>query len=156
PGQRYASAAALAEDLRRFQEGKPVHARPVGRLERLRRWCRRNPGLAAAGALAAALLVAITIVSVAWALHADKLAGDVRVALKKSDHERRIGQEQLAERHFDLGLLKCTQGETGLGLHWLVRSLQTAPPEAENLCGALRASLAAWGCQLTSLRACHS
>src|SRR5262249_51157306 len=46
PGHRYASAAALAEDLIRFVEDKPIRARPVGRLERSWRWCRRNPAVA--------------------------------------------------------------------------------------------------------------
>jgi WD40 repeat protein/serine/threonine protein kinase len=43
PGSRYPSALALAEDLRRFQEGKQVVARPVGRVARLVRACRRRP-----------------------------------------------------------------------------------------------------------------
>src|SRR4029077_3341879 len=69
PPRRYASAAALAEDLQRhgrrarsvWREGRgpgrpagggePIAAGPTGRLERLARWVRRRP--AAAGLLAA-------------------------------------------------------------------------------------------------------
>src|SRR5262249_4320860 len=43
PSQRYGSAAALAEALRRFAAGEPIQGRPTSRLGRLRRWCRRQP-----------------------------------------------------------------------------------------------------------------
>jgi WD40 repeat protein/predicted Ser/Thr protein kinase len=43
PARRYASALALAEDLRRFLEGQPIRARRVGLGARLWRWGRRNP-----------------------------------------------------------------------------------------------------------------
>ena len=56
PQRRYASAAALAEDLRRFLGGDH-HARSAGRFERLARWARRRP--AQAGLLVAAVLVAL-------------------------------------------------------------------------------------------------
>ncbi len=50
PGKRYGSATELAEDLRRWQAGEPITARPVGRVERAAKWTRRNPALAALGA----------------------------------------------------------------------------------------------------------
>ena len=58
PRKRYSSTLELAEDLRRFQEGKPIVARPVGSVERSVRWARRNPKVAALlGAIAALLLL---------------------------------------------------------------------------------------------------
>ncbi len=58
PKHRYATAAELAEDLRRFLEGRPTLARPPSAAERSVRWCRRNPWIAAS---VAALLLGSTI-----------------------------------------------------------------------------------------------
>jgi tetratricopeptide (TPR) repeat protein len=44
--KRFVSAEELADDLRRFQDGKPVRARPVGLVGRGWRWCRRRPAVA--------------------------------------------------------------------------------------------------------------
>jgi WD40 repeat protein len=148
PARRYASARELAEDLRRFRDGKPVLARPVGRVERLERWCRRNPALATAGGLAAGLLVAVTAVSLGWAVHADRLA-------TVAEQARLTTQEQLAERQFDKALLQYEHGEVGLGLLGMARSLETAPAGAEALRGALRVSLAGFRPELFPLTDCR-
>ncbi len=54
PARRYASAQALADDLQRYLEGRPIRARRTGALEQGWRWCRRNP-------VVASLLVAIFV-----------------------------------------------------------------------------------------------
>lgn len=63
--RRYASAAALESDLRRFLEGRPVVARPVRTYQRFARWCGRNPALATVS-LAALLLLLVGSCSVFW------------------------------------------------------------------------------------------
>src|SRR5262249_28021701 len=61
PARRFATAAELAEDLRRFQAGESIVSRPVGALGRTWRWSRRNPGWAAMLATVAGLLLVIAV-----------------------------------------------------------------------------------------------
>lgn len=63
PRARYASAAALAEDLDRWLSGKPILARPAGSAEKLWRWCRREPALASLIATVLILISAVAIVA---------------------------------------------------------------------------------------------
>jgi serine/threonine-protein kinase len=67
PGQRYSSAAALAEDIGRFMRGEAISARPEGLRRRLARRIRRRPGLSAAIATVTVLTLALAGGSV-WML----------------------------------------------------------------------------------------
>ena len=51
PHRRYATAQAMADDLRHYLAGEPISARRVGGAERCLRWVRRNPAKTAAAAL---------------------------------------------------------------------------------------------------------
>src|SRR5262249_19632281 len=55
PAARYRSAGALAEDLERWLDGRPIVARPVSPPVQLWRWSRRNPIVAGMAALLLAL-----------------------------------------------------------------------------------------------------
>jgi serine/threonine protein kinase len=57
PGDRYATAQDLRDDLRRWLESKPIQARRSGAWERMRKWVRRRPTLAALVAVSTAAVM---------------------------------------------------------------------------------------------------
>jgi serine/threonine protein kinase/CHASE3 domain sensor protein len=65
PANRYATAADLAADLRRFLRGEPITARAATPLEQLVSWARRNPlpMMVAAGAV---IMLALLAATMAW------------------------------------------------------------------------------------------
>jgi WD40 repeat protein len=72
--KRYASAEALANDLRRFIEGRTILARRVSVAEKLRRWAQRNPAVAVLLAAVFVSLTAGTVVSALLAIEAKREA----------------------------------------------------------------------------------
>jgi WD40 repeat protein len=81
PGGRYPSARALADDLQRYIEGRPVQARPLNAVQRVARWTRREPKLAATIACAiAALIVGLVATTTQWR-RADASADQARNSL---------------------------------------------------------------------------
>jgi tetratricopeptide (TPR) repeat protein len=89
PAKRYPSAGALADDLGRFLDGKPVTARPVGALGRVWRWAKRRPAVAALTAALAVLLPAALAGVTALYLHADA------ERIRAEDREREVLQWRL-------------------------------------------------------------
>jgi WD40 repeat protein/tRNA A-37 threonylcarbamoyl transferase component Bud32 len=117
PVRRYESAQAMAEDLRRHLKGEPIRARPIGRMERLVRWCRRHP--AAAGLLLSLMIGTATAIGLAiWAItegwRADAEAGTARTNEGKAKANETLAKqnEQLAKTNEDLA--KRNAAETRL------------------------------------------
>ena len=81
PAGRYASAAALRDDLQNFLAGRPIVARPVSPAGRLRRWAGRNPALAATSATLLLLLIAVAV-------------GSTFAAIRLRDEQRRTAAER--------------------------------------------------------------
>jgi tetratricopeptide (TPR) repeat protein len=88
--QRYASVQALADDLGRFLAGEPIQARPVGRVERLWRWCRRNRLAAALAATLCAVVLGSTVALAALWLQA-------RAAAATEGEAKERAQQRLAQ-----------------------------------------------------------
>ena len=173
PGQRYASAKALAEDLNRFIEGRPIQARRVSRLERTWRWCKRNPWPASLSAALLLALVSGTIVSSILAARAsrqarianteatrarglagdlqaslvesNRLAGDLKTSLEVSDRRRVALTYERARTNLERGQAACERGDIGPGLLYFIESWRSAVEARDpGLAHAARASLSAW------------
>ncbi len=89
--RRYATAAALADDLRRFLAGEPIEARPIGWMERLGKWIRRRPAAAALVAVIGVALLA-TLTGILW--HSSRLQKEVDRA--DSERDRAIHEQGIA------------------------------------------------------------
>lgn len=61
PHRRYGTAQLLADDLNRFLRGEPITARPINRISRVWRWCRRNSVVASLTSAAAALVLLVAV-----------------------------------------------------------------------------------------------
>jgi serine/threonine protein kinase len=101
PKKRYASALEMAEDLGRFQAGEPILARPTSTLERVVKWARRRPLLAALAGVIALLIVSL-LVGGFWynrqvRAERDRAEANFHMALQAVDELlREVGAEDLA------------------------------------------------------------
>jgi serine/threonine-protein kinase len=96
PGQRYATAGSLADDLQRYLNREPIQARPVGRVERLYRWCRREPLLAGLSA-AIVLSISVSMGLVVWQWQ----RAETERATAQQERGRAEQKQAEAEKHAD-------------------------------------------------------
>ena len=87
PSRRYQQGDHLAEDLRRFLEDRPLKYAPeLSRIDRVRKFFRRNPRLLTAGPIFAAATAALLLVGAAW-LGARSHLAEARARLGKRAHD---------------------------------------------------------------------
>ncbi|MFO1063505.1 MAG: protein kinase [Pirellulales bacterium] len=99
---RYASAAAMADDLRRFSEDRPIEARRASQLEKLTRWSRRNPALAVSTAATVLLLLTTTGVSAWGYLTTSSALATAHDALDEADSARKGAERAQARAESNL------------------------------------------------------
>ena len=134
PSRRYATAGELAADLRRWQQGEPILARPVGSLERTWRWCRRNPVVAGLTATVAASLVAGTLIATYFAFRASRgeqaalsyaAIADQKTKEAEAEAQRTREAKLLSDRRLYLAEMNLAQQDWQNGQ--IDQVLQTSP-----------------------------
>jgi serine/threonine-protein kinase len=120
PQRRYGSPEALADDLERWLQGEPIRARAVGQAERLWRWCRRNPAVAAAVSVVTVALVAVAVLATAFAAHQSEAAERERRKKLEAEAALRESKRLSALMALDHGLRLCEE-DVASGLLWLAR-----------------------------------
>lgn len=128
PADRYPSAAALADELRRFLRDEPILARPVPAAEKCWRWCRRNPVVASLGVATGVLLAALAVGSPIAAIHIDRQR---RQAAWNADQSR----QRLVRLNLANGTRMLGEGDQVSALPWFVEAmkLERGRPEQEQI-----------------------
>ncbi len=164
PARRYQSAGALADDLQRFMDGRPITARRATELERLWMWARRRPAMAGLVAALFLCLLVGSVVSTVFAIRADRFARDAELREKDAtaarDTARRNAEEAKDARNaaareaarllLDQGIKDARGGEPARALHLFVQALEKLrvlpadDPQAAPLERVIRANLTAW------------
>jgi WD40 repeat protein len=110
PAGRYQSAREMADDLRRWLASEPIRARPIGKVERAWRWCRRNPVVASLATAVSGLLVISAVGAGVAAIRFERMAQREQAiaaqeresrAAAESERSRAVLAQQVAEHQLD-------------------------------------------------------
>jgi WD40 repeat protein/tRNA A-37 threonylcarbamoyl transferase component Bud32 len=148
PAKRYPSALALADDLHRFQAGKPIAARPIGWFERTQKWVRRRPAVAAligfSSVLAAALLIGGWVAAIKLYQGREALK-----ALNTASHEALIRLNVANGSHY------VEDGDLFASLVWFARALKLDEDRSRQEAHRIRIAAVLRGCPRLSQLCFH-
>ena len=108
PQRRYASAELLADELKRYLDGRPILARPANRPEQVWRWCRRNVEQAVTIAVSTVTVVGTVIAALLWLTSAWR---SEFAAHGKAERSRTVAVQRLTEARESVDLWLTTVGE---------------------------------------------
>ncbi len=102
PGSRFQTARELIDELERWESGRPIVSRPVSRLERFWRWCRRNMTVSILSALVLILLLIIPMVLFWSYVRLKRSSDDVARYAQSAAQQRNEALETLQRLVFQL------------------------------------------------------
>lgn len=119
PARRFLSAEALREELLRFTRGEPILSRPISRLERAIRFCRRYPTQTASTAGIVLLLTTTTIAVTLWGIDSRAKAEKERELRSVTQNLLRDRTKELVRLNLDRANESAERGQMGRSLAWI-------------------------------------
>jgi tetratricopeptide (TPR) repeat protein len=113
PHKRYPSALDLADDLHRFLNNEPIHARPVGACEQAWKWVKRRPAAAALVSVASLTLLVLFGLSLWFNAYLQDSVAEARADEQQARAEAEAAQQtqRLFATRAEIGEL-IRKGET--------------------------------------------
>lgn len=117
PSDRYQTAVQLEADLKRFLDGKPIHARPIGLAAKARKWAKRRPAVAS--------LAIGAVVASGFLLYQHGQLNEVVSERNSAQQLNQSTKRQLQKSTSDAGFLALQHGQVDDAIAYLRQSLNS-------------------------------
>ena len=144
PDRRYPTAQALAEELGRWLENRPILARPVGLADKVWRWCRRKPALASLGAGVIVLLLVVAIGSPLALYHINRARLDALEQTQRAEAEALLTRRNSYAADMNLVQRALEESDLSRALELLDRHRPLRQSEISNFKFQIPADLRGW------------